>query len=205
VRAMKIRKSAGLDRLELGTVERSPVSAGQVQVHLHASSLNYHDYLVVTGVLPVPDGRIPMCEGAGEVVAVGDGVSEFAIDDHVVSTFYPRWGGGELTAEAMTGVPGDRDDDGYAREEVVISAAALTRTPAGYTHAEAATLTCAALTAWRALFVEAQVKPGDTVLVQGTGGVARYGRPADRSHQGLRALPVADFDRAESVTASARS
>lgn len=174
MRAMKLRKPAGLDRLELTTAERSAVGAGQVRVRLHASSLNYHDYLVVTGVFPVPDGRVPMCEGAGEVVEVGEGVSEFAIGDRVVSTFFPRWGGGELTPEAMAGVPGDRDDDGFAREEAVVPASALTRPPAGYTHAEAATLPCAALTAWRGLFVEAHVEPGDTVLVQGTGGVAIF-------------------------------
>jgi NADPH:quinone reductase-like Zn-dependent oxidoreductase len=174
IRAMKLRKPAGLDRLELGSAELSPVSAGQVRVRLHASSLNYHDYLVVTGAFPVPDGRIPMCEGAGEVVEVGEGVSEFAVGDRVVSTFFPRWRGGELTREAMAGVPGDQDAEGYAREEAVVPAAALTRPPAGYTHAEAATLPCAALTAWRALFVETQVKPGDTVLVQGTGGVSIF-------------------------------
>jgi NADPH:quinone reductase-like Zn-dependent oxidoreductase len=174
MRAMKLRKPAGLDRLELGTAERSAVGAGQVQVRLHASSLNYHDYLVVTGVLPAPDGRIPMCEGAGEVVEVGEGVSEFAIGDRVVSTFFPRWRSGELTPETMAGVAGEGDNDGYAREEAVVPSTALTRAPAGYTHAEAATLPCAALTAWRGLFVEAQVSPGDTVLVQGTGGVSIF-------------------------------
>mgnify|MGYP001557586430 FL=1 len=174
MRAMKLGIPAGLNRLALGTAERSPVGAGQVRVRLHASSLNYHDYLVVTGVLPAPDGRIPMCDGAGEVVEVGEDVSEFAIGDCVVSTFFPRWHGGEFTPEAMAGVPGDRDEDGYAREEAVVPAIALTRAPAGYTHAEAATLPCAALTAWRGLFVGAQVKPGDTVLVQGTGGVSIF-------------------------------
>jgi NADPH:quinone reductase-like Zn-dependent oxidoreductase len=174
MRAMKLRTPAGLDRLELGTVEPSPMGAGQVRVRLHASSLNYHDYLVVTGVLPAPDGRIPMCEGAGEVIEVGEGVSEFAIGDRVVSTFFPRWLGGALRPEAMAGVAGDQDEDGYAREEAVVPATALTRSPAGYTHAEAATLPCAALTAWRGLFVETQVQPGDTVLVQGTGGVSVF-------------------------------
>jgi NADPH:quinone reductase-like Zn-dependent oxidoreductase len=174
MRAMKLRKPAGLDRLELGSAEPSPIGGGQVRVRVHATSLNYHDYLVVTGVLPAPDGRIPMCEGAGEVVEIGEGVSEFAVGDRVVSTFFPRWRGGELTREAMACVPGDRDADGYAREEAVVPASALTRPPAGYTHAEAATLPCAALTAWRALFVEAQVEPGETVLVQGTGGVSIF-------------------------------
>lgn len=174
MRAIKLRKPAGLDRLELGSAEPSSVGAGQVRVRLHASSLNYHDYLVVTGVLPAPDGRIPMVEGAGEVVEVGEGVSDLAIGDRVVSTFFPRWSGGELTVEAIAGVPGDRDEDGYAREEAVVPATALTRAPAGYTHAEAATLSCAALTAWRGLFVEAQLEPGHTVLIQGTGGVSIF-------------------------------
>ncbi|MFK5047723.1 NAD(P)-dependent alcohol dehydrogenase, partial [Klebsiella pneumoniae] len=76
-------------------------------------------------------------------------------------------------ASAFTAVPGD-GIDGYAREEVVVPAAWFTRAPAGYSHAEAATLTCAGLTAWRALFVDDAIKPGDTVLVQGTGGVSIF-------------------------------
>lgn len=174
MRAIRLRTPAGLDRLELGTAEVSPVRRGEVRVRLHASSLNYHDYLVVTGAFPAPDGRIPMCEGAGEVVEVGEGAGEFAIGDRVVSTFFPCWRDGELTPEAMAGVAGDRDADGYAREEAVVPAAALTRAPAGYTHAEAVTLPCAALTAWRGLFVAAHLEPGDTVLVQGTGGVSIF-------------------------------
>jgi len=174
MRAMKIRNPAGLDRIELSTFEPSPIGAGQVRVRLRASSLNYHDYLVATGVLPAPDGRILMVEGAGDVVEVGGGVSEFAIGDRVVSTFFPRWLGGDLTLEATAGIPGDADEDGYAREEAVVPATALTRAPTGYSHAEAATLPCAALTAWRALFVEGRFKPGDTVLVQGTGGVSIF-------------------------------
>jgi NADPH:quinone reductase-like Zn-dependent oxidoreductase len=73
MRAMKLGKPAGLDRLELGSAEPSPIGGGQVRVRVHATSLNYHDYLVVTGVLPAPDGRIPMCEGAGEVVEISEG------------------------------------------------------------------------------------------------------------------------------------
>ncbi len=169
MRAMRLRNPGGLDRLEVGAAEPGPVGPGQVRVRLHASSLNYHDYIVVTGGIPTPDGRIPMSDGAGEVVEVGEGVSELAAGDRVVSTFFPRWLGGELTPEAMAEVPGDRTD-GYAREEVVAAATAFTRVPAGYSHAEAATLPCAALTVWRGLFVEARLLPGETVFVQGTGG-----------------------------------
>lgn len=173
MRAIRLRKPGGLERLEIGEVELPPLGSGQVRVQLHASSLNYHDYMVVTGGIPTPDGRIPMSDGAGEVVEVGDGVTEFAAGDRVISTFFPRWLGGEPELANLVEVPGDRSD-GYAREAVVAPASAFTHAPAGYSHAEAATLTCAALTAWRALFVEASLRPGETVLVQGTGGVSIF-------------------------------
>lgn len=192
MRAMKIRQPAGLDQLELGTAERVPVGPGQVRVRLQATSLNYHDYMIATGGIPAPDGRIPMSDGAGEIVEVGERVSELAIGDHVMSTFFPRWLGGELTPAALAGIPGDQDDDGYAREEAVAPAAAFTRVPAGYTHAEAATLPCAALTAWHGLFAGPQVQPGDTVLVQGTGGVSifalQFARPRARTSSRPRLL-----------------
>jgi NADPH:quinone reductase-like Zn-dependent oxidoreductase len=173
MRAIRLRKPGGLERLEIGEVELPTVGPGEIRVQLHASSLNYHDYMVVTGGIPTPDGRIPMSDGAGDVVEVGDGVSEFAPGDRVVSTFFPRWLGGEPELANLVEVPGDRSD-GYAREAVVMPATAFTHAPAGYSHAEAATITCAALTAWRALFVEARLRPGETVLVQGTGGVSIF-------------------------------
>ncbi len=114
-----------------------------------------------------------MSDGAGVVKAVGDGVTEFSVGDSVVSTFFPEWLDGEPLQSAFTTVPGD-GIDGYAREEVTVPATWFTRAPAGFSHAEAATLTCAGLTAWRALFVENTLKPGDTVLVQGTGGVSIF-------------------------------
>ena len=173
MRAIRLRKPGGLDQLEVGTADAGTPGRGEIRVRLHASSLNYHDLIVVLGGIPTPDGRIPMSDGAGEVVAVGEGVTEFAVGDRVVSTFFPDWIGGEPELAMMGAVPGDRTD-GYAREEVVAPATAFTRAPKGYSHAEAATLTCAALTAWRALFVEEKVLPGQTVLVQGTGGVSIF-------------------------------
>lgn len=146
---------------------------GEITVALKASSLNYHDYAVVRGMIPTPQGRIPMSDGAGEVTAVGDGVTEFSVGDSVVSTFFPEWLDGAPLSSAFTGVPGD-GIDGYAREHVTASAASFTRAPTGFSHAEAATLTCAGVTAWRALFVDYSLKPGDTVLVQGTGGVSIF-------------------------------
>ncbi len=173
MRAIRLKSPAGLDNLTMGSAESGACGAHDIRVRLHASSLNYHDYIVVLGGIPTPDGRIPMSDGAGDVTEIGSAVTDFAIGDRVVSTFFPRWLSGPPELAALADVPGDRND-GYARDEVVAAATAFTHAPTGYSHAEAATLTCAALTAWRALFVEATLQPGETVLVQGTGGVSIF-------------------------------
>lgn len=163
-----------LESLELFELDdaRAP-EAGEISVDLKASSLNYHDYAVVKGMIPTDRGRVPMSDGAGVVTAVGRDVTEFAVGDHVLSTFFPDWLDGQPPASAFTGVPGD-GVDGYAREAITAPTHWFTRAPQGYSHAEAATLTCAGLTAWRALFCDYALKPGDTVLVQGTGGVSIF-------------------------------
>ncbi|MEZ5682225.1 MAG: NAD(P)-dependent alcohol dehydrogenase [Erythrobacter sp.] len=163
-----------LDALAFVDADDAPAPGpGEITVALKASSLNFHDYAVVKGMIPSMPGRIPMSDGAGEVIAVGDGVSEFKVGDAVVSTFFPDWLDGAPPQTAFTRVPGD-GIDGYARERITAPTSWFTRVPQGYTHAEAATLTCAGLTAWRALFVDNAIKPGDTVLVQGTGGVSIF-------------------------------
>ncbi|MTH33009.1 zinc-binding dehydrogenase [Paracoccus limosus] len=145
-------------------------AAGEITVRLHASSLNYHDLLVVSG--PRAEGAlIPMSDGAGVVTAVGAGVTEFAEGDAVVSCFFPKWQAGRQVPTDFLTVPGD-GVDGFAREAVTLPATAFTHAPRGYSHAEAATLTTAGLTAWRALVVDGGIKAGDTVLVLGSGGVS---------------------------------
>jgi NADPH:quinone reductase-like Zn-dependent oxidoreductase len=165
---------ANLDTLQPATcADPGQPGPGEIRVRLQASSLNYHDFAVVSGMIPAAAGRIPMSDGAGVVEALGDGVTEFAVGQTVVSLFFPQWLDGAPPATAFTAVPGD-GIDGYAREVVVTPAQWFTRAPAGYSAAEAATLTCAGLTAWRALFVDGDVKPGSTVLVQGSGGVSVF-------------------------------
>lgn len=165
---------ANLETLLPGTMaDPGQPGPGEIRVRLAASSLNFHDYAVVKGMIPAPAGRIPMSDGAGTVEAVGDGVSQFKAGDTVVSIFFPDWIDGAAPASAFTRVPGD-GIDGYAREVVVTPQHWFTRAPTGYSAAEAATLTCAGLTAWRALFVDDAVRPGSTVLVQGTGGVSIF-------------------------------
>ena len=173
MKAMRLRKPGGLDNIFAGIAPAAAPGPGEITVRLHASSVNFHDYLVVTGKIPVEEDRIPMSDGAGVVTAVGAGVTEFSAGDNVVSTFFPNWHGGEATAELLRAVPGDRAD-GYAREVVTAPATSFTKSPKGYAHAEAATLTCAGLTAWRALVVNGNIKAGDVVLTQGTGGVSIF-------------------------------
>jgi NADPH:quinone reductase-like Zn-dependent oxidoreductase len=172
--AIRLAKPAGLDNLQLVTLDapRDP-GPGEIRVCIHASSLNFHDFAVAAGYLPTADGRIPLADGAGVVEAVGAGVNEFAVGTHVVSCFFPTWLDGPATISDFATTPGD-GIDGYARESVVVPATWFTRAPLGYSHLEAATLTTAGLTAWRALVVDAGLKAGDSVLVLGTGGVSIF-------------------------------
>lgn len=174
MKAIQLRAPGGLERLEIVDLpDPGAPETGQIRVRIHASSLNYHDLGVVSGHMPSADRRIPMADGAGIVEAVGAGVSDFAIGDRVVSTFFPTWLNGDPVNGDFSTVPGD-GIDGYAREWVVAEATSFTHAPQGWSHAEAATLTTAGLTVWRALVVNGGVKAGDTVLVQGTGGVSVF-------------------------------
>ncbi len=174
MKATKLRRPAGLDQLKMVEVDDPGApAAGEILVRLHASSLNYHDYAVAMGMIPSVDGRIPLSDGAGVVAAVGEGVTEFSVGDHVVSCFFPLWQNGEPTSSGFSSTPGD-GLDGYAREKVVRPANWFTLAPNGYSHAEAATLTTAGLTAWRALVSDGNLKAGESVLTMGTGGVSIF-------------------------------
>lgn len=172
MKAMTLAAPGGLDRLRVtDRPDPGEPGLGEIRVALHGSSLNYHDYGVATGTMPTEDGRVPMADGAGVVEAVGEGVTEFATGDAVVSCFFPDWQAGTPTVGDFSRTPGD-GIDGFARERVVLPATAFTRVPKGYDAVEAATITTAGLTAWRALVVDGKLKAGDTVLLLGTGGVS---------------------------------
>ena len=173
MRLVRLRAPGGLENLKLVEEDHPKPRPGELLVRIRACSLNFLDDMVVLGKKPSADGRIPLSDAAGEVIAVGDDVDEFKAGDGVVSTFYSYWQGGEMTPRTKRDVPGE-SIDGYAREYVCMPAHAFTKAPAGYTHVEAATLTCAGVTAWRGLVVCGQVKPGDAVLILGTGGVSLF-------------------------------
>lgn len=164
---------ATIDSLRIVDRDVPKPSVGEIVIRVRASSLNFHDYLVVTGVLPAAAGRIPLSDGAGEIVEIGEGVSKFAVGDRVMGTYFARWADGPATPEKVALARGDQVD-GYAAEYVAVEAASVTRVPQGMSDVEAATLPCAGVTAWRAMFVEADTKPGDIVLIEGTGGVSIF-------------------------------
>lgn len=146
---------------------------GEVRVRIRAASLNFRDGLVVDGFFPAPDGLIPLSDAAGEVLDAGESVTDFKPGDRVVSLFHPKWRDGHIERAELDNTPGG-PADGFACEEVTRPVSHFTRAPANLTDLEAATLPCAALTAWRAVIVDGGVGPGATVVVQGTGGVSLF-------------------------------
>jgi NADPH:quinone reductase-like Zn-dependent oxidoreductase len=177
MQVLAIEGAYGLDNLNL--VERSDPTPGpgELIVKINAISLNFRDLLMVSGLYgsnhPLP--LVPFSDGAGVVSAVGEGVTRFKVGDRVTSLFFSdTWISGPPTPEKLRGSLGG-PRDGCGQQLLKISEHGVIATPAHLTDAEAATLPCAALTAWRALAVDGQVQAGDTVVLQGTGGVSIFG------------------------------
>jgi NADPH:quinone reductase-like Zn-dependent oxidoreductase len=182
MKAVRLASPASVDSLRVTEIpEPGRPGSGEILVRVRASSLNYHDYAVVAGMIPAADGRIPLSDAAGEIAAIGEGVTELAVGDRVVSTFFPTWIDGRAPDTGFSAVPGD-GMDGYAREFVIARATAFTPAPKSLSLAEAAAIPCAGVTAWRSLVVEGGVKAGDVVLTQGTGGVSTFALQIAKAH-----------------------
>jgi NADPH:quinone reductase-like Zn-dependent oxidoreductase len=173
MKAMRIRQPASLDNIYLGSAVASAPGTGEIKVRIRAASLNFRDGLVANGFFPVANDLIPLSDAAGDVVEAGEGVKDFKAGDAVVSTFHPAWLDGHMERSELVGSPGG-PADGFACDYVTRPVAHFTRAPKNLTHAESATLPCAAVTAWRALVTDGHLKPGATVLVLGTGGVSLF-------------------------------
>lgn len=173
MRCMRLRQPASLENLLLDEAQALEPGPGEIRVRIRAASLNFRDGLVVRGFFPAADGLIPLSDGAGEVLEVGDGVREFQPGDTVISTFHPKWLDGHMDRHELDNAPGGAAD-GFACEEVTRPATHFTRAPKGLSVSECATLTCAGVTAWRALVTDGRIKPGANVLIQGTGGVSLF-------------------------------
>lgn len=165
----------GVEALALVDRPKPAPGPGQVLVRLTAATLNYRDLVVIRGGYGSrqKEKLIPASDGAGVVEAVGPDVRGFASGDRVIGSFFEGWIGGEPTERKMHSALGG-DLDGVLTEYRVFPAQALVKTPDHLSDIEAASLPCAALTAWNAVVKLGQLRPGQTVLTQGTGGVSIF-------------------------------
>ena len=167
-------------RLEMKTVARPTPGAKQILVRVRAVSLNQRDLLVTraqyggTGGGSMA-GKVPLSDGAGEVVAIGAGTTRFRVGDRVAGIFFARWFDGNRTADTLASARGGAGMDGMLSEFVAGDENGFVKIPDHLTFEEAATLPCAGVTAYRALFVEGRLKKGEFVLLEGTGGVSTFG------------------------------
>lgn len=175
MRAWEIISPDGVDALNLAERPQPEPGPGQVAIKVHASSINYRDLTTiedpVTRGLPFP--TVPNSDAAGEVAAVGAGVTAFAPGDKVMSCFFEAWAGGPISQAAMDSALGGARQ-GVLAEHIVLDAGGVIAMPDHLNFQEAATLPCAGLTAWHALTRPAPVLPGETVLLLGTGGVSVF-------------------------------
>ena len=183
MKAYEVREPTGLDGLVLNTARSEPQPAhGQILVRMRAAALNYRDQGVIKGAygytkFPV----IPLSDGAGEVVAVGAGVTQFKVGDRVASNFFVNWTGGRMPADASRNSLGGMID-GVLSEYVLLNDTGAIKIPDHLSFEEAATLPCAALTAWNAVVETAQLKAGETIAILGTGGVSCFALAFAKMH-----------------------
>lgn len=175
MRRYEIQESFGLDNLRITSVPEPSLGPGQVRLRVRACCLNYRDLLMARGHydprLPLP--LVPLSDGVGEVVELGEGVTRVTLGDRVCATFSPSWIAGEPDPEAVRLTRGG-SVPGMLSEQAVLAEHELVKVPAYLSDAQAATLPCAALTAWSALLTYGGVKAGDIVLTLGSGGVSVF-------------------------------
>lgn len=166
-------QGAGIDLLRLESAAIPEPGHGEVLVRVRAASINHRDLGILTGSYANQPGIIPFSDGAGTVEKLGPGVTSFAPGDNVISCFYPFWESGPANRDNHRASLGC-EMDGMLTEYAIVPASGLVRKPVTIDHAMASTLPCAGLTAWSALFTEGRLQAGQTVLIQGTGGVAIF-------------------------------
>lgn len=169
-RLYRFGKLGDIDAIDLASAPIPTPGPGEVLVRVRASSLNYRDVIILQGhyFQPIPEGGIPLSDAAGEIVAIAPDVTRFSVGDHVINSFSPDWLNGPYTGK---GVHYNVDLDGWLTEYRAISAEYLIQIPHTLAFEEAATLPCAGVTAWTAL---KDIKAGQTVLTQGSGGVSIF-------------------------------
>jgi NADPH:quinone reductase-like Zn-dependent oxidoreductase len=175
MKAYQLTAQTGADALRLNNIPEPKPGPGQVLVRVHATSLNYRDLMIASGRYgaPVSLPLIPLSDGAGEIVSIGDGVTRWKKGDRVAGTFFQNWQTGPIRREAFGAALGGTLN-GMLAEFVVLPAEGVIAIPSHLSFEEAATLPCAALTAWNALVTSGKISADQTVLVLGTGGVSIF-------------------------------
>ena len=175
MKAWEVHANQGLDALVLVERPNPQLKTGQVLIKMRAWSLNYRDLMTVKGAYGSRQKFpfIPLSDGVGEVVAIAEDVSRVSVGDRVAGIFMQTWLSGELSAEKSKSALGGAID-GVLAEYVALHENGVVHVPDHLTDEEAATLPCAAVTAWHALIVSGQLKPGNTVLTLGTGGASVF-------------------------------
>jgi NADPH:quinone reductase-like Zn-dependent oxidoreductase len=195
MKAWIIDRSFGIDALTLTERTTPRPGAGQVLVRVRAASLNARDLKVIDGHYN-PQQRLPLIpgsDGAGEVAAIGAGVTRVAVGDRVIGTFAQRWISGQPSPEAIGASTLGSPRDGVLAEYVLLEEDGVVRFPDHLSFEEASTLPVAAVTAWHALHGHARLRAGDSVLVQGTGGVAIFALQLARL-AGARVIAISSSD-----------
>ncbi len=176
MKAYVLNEKNGLDDLKLTEIPAPTPGPSEVLLKMKAATLNYRDLMIAKGPYPPPllSQLIPLSDGVGEVTAVGADVTRFKIGDRVCPIFMPNWIAGPPNPGRLSEALGG-SVNGVLAEQMVVSDYSLVHAPLHLTDEEAASLPCAAVTAWHALVVNGGIKPGDTVLLLGTGGVSIFG------------------------------
>ncbi len=192
--AWQLPAPQGADALKLNQLPDPQPAPGQVLVRVRATSLNYRDLMVASGRYGpgVPLPLIPLSDGAGEIAAVGAGVTRWKVGDRVAGTFFQNWATGPLRREVFEAALGG-SLNGMLAQYVALAADGVIAIPPHLDFAAAATLPCAALTAWQALVTQGRVSAGQTVLVLGTGGVSIFAMQFAKMH-GARVIITSSSD-----------
>lgn len=183
MKAYELQSNAGIAALALVERPEPEPTPSQVVVKVHATSLNYRDLLVAEGAYGsgVKYPLIPLSDGAGEVVAVGENVTRFKVGDRVAGIFFQDWISGSLTREKMKSDLGG-GINGMLAEYVALQEDGLVIIPEHLSYIEAATLPCAAVTAWHGLVTKGNLNEDDTILLLGTGGVSIFALQLAKIH-----------------------